>query len=76
MIVFPAIDLRAGRCVRLRQGERSQETVYCNEPVDQALRWQEAGAQWLHVINLDGAFAGGLQASKSKALPVKVCGGD
>ena len=73
MIVFPAIDLRAGRCVRLRQGEAGQETVYCDEPVDQALRWQEAGAEWLHVVNLDGAFAGGLQVSgRSFDLPVNL----
>jgi phosphoribosylformimino-5-aminoimidazole carboxamide ribotide isomerase len=73
MIVFPAIDLRAGRCVRLRQGEPGQETVYSEEPVDQARRWQEAGAEWLHVVNLDGAFAGGLQASsRSTALPVNL----
>ncbi len=55
MIVYPAIDLRRGRCVRLVQGELSAETVFADDPVDAARRWADAGAQWLHVINLDGA---------------------
>ncbi|MGB0389518.1 MAG: HisA/HisF-related TIM barrel protein, partial [Ardenticatenaceae bacterium] len=56
MIVFPAIDLRHGRCVRLYQGDPNQETVFSDDPVATALRWADEGAQWLHVVNLDGAF--------------------
>jgi phosphoribosylformimino-5-aminoimidazole carboxamide ribotide isomerase len=57
MIVFPAIDLRHGRCVRLRQGRSEDEIVYDGDPAAVARRWVEQGAQWLHVVNLDGAFA-------------------
>ena len=56
MIVFPAIDLRHGRCVRLRQGRAEDETVYGDDPVAVAVRWVGEGAEWLHVVNLDGAF--------------------
>jgi phosphoribosylformimino-5-aminoimidazole carboxamide ribotide isomerase len=54
--VYPAIDLRRGRVVRLRQGDPDQETRYASDPLSVARRWQEAGAAWLHVVNLDGAF--------------------
>lgn len=56
MIVLPAIDLRRGRCVRLRQGRAEDETVYGDDPAAVARRWVEQGAEWLHVVNLDGAF--------------------
>ncbi len=56
MIVFPAIDLRQGRCVRLRQGRAEEETVYGDDPAAIARTWVAQGAQWLHVVNLDGAF--------------------
>jgi phosphoribosylformimino-5-aminoimidazole carboxamide ribotide isomerase len=56
MIVFPAIDLRRGRCVRLRQGQAEDETVYGDDPAAIARRWVVEGARWLHVVNLDGAF--------------------
>ena len=56
MIVFPAIDLRHGRCVRLRQGRAEDETVYDDDPAAVAQRWVDQGTQWLHVVNLDGAF--------------------
>jgi phosphoribosylformimino-5-aminoimidazole carboxamide ribotide isomerase len=58
MIVIPAIDLRGGRCVRLLQGDFARETVYGDDPVAMARRWQEAGAEMLHVVDLDGARAG------------------
>ncbi len=58
MIVIPAIDLRGGRCVRLLQGDFARETVYGDDPVQMALRWQAAGATMLHVVDLDGAKAG------------------
>lgn len=58
MIVYPAIDIRSGRCVRLVEGDFDQETVFNADPVKVALRWAEAGARWLHVVDLDGAVAG------------------
>ena len=54
--IFPAIDLRNGRVVRLEQGDPERETVFGNDPVKMAQRWLDAGAKWLHVVNLDGAF--------------------
>jgi phosphoribosylformimino-5-aminoimidazole carboxamide ribotide isomerase len=56
MIIFPAIDLRRGRCVRLRQGRADHETVYDDDPASVAQRWVTEGAGWLHVVNLDGAL--------------------
>lgn len=56
MIIFPAIDLRRGNCVRLRQGDPSAETVFGDDPAAMACHWVEQGAEWLHVVNLDGAF--------------------
>ena len=58
MIVIPAVDLREGRCVRLREGRADAETVFSDDPVAMAERWAEAGAERLHVVDLDGAFAG------------------
>ncbi len=55
-IIFPAIDLRGGKVVRLTQGDPSRQTTYGDDPLVWAKRWQEEGAAWLHVINLDGAF--------------------
>jgi phosphoribosylformimino-5-aminoimidazole carboxamide ribotide isomerase len=54
--IYPAIDLRRGHVVRLKQGDPNQETKYANDPLIVARRWQEVGADWLHVVNLDGAF--------------------
>jgi phosphoribosylformimino-5-aminoimidazole carboxamide ribotide isomerase len=54
--VYPAIDLRAGQVVRLRQGDPNRQTVYGDDPAGVARRWLDAGATWLHVVNLDGAF--------------------
>jgi phosphoribosylformimino-5-aminoimidazole carboxamide ribotide isomerase len=58
MIVFPAIDLKDGACVRLRQGEMDRATVFNDNPAGQARAFAEAGFAWLHVVDLDGAFAG------------------
>jgi len=58
MIVIPAIDLKEGNCVRLEQGEMNRDTVFSDNPAEQALKWQEAGAELLHLVDLDGAFAG------------------
>ena len=56
--IFPAVDLKGGRCVRLLQGRADAETVYGTDPVEMALRWVDEGATYLHVVDLDGAFAG------------------
>src|SRR5688572_22458366 len=58
MEVIPSIDIRAGKCVRLYQGDYDRETVYDEDPVAVADRWQEAGATTLHVVDLDGARSG------------------
>jgi phosphoribosylformimino-5-aminoimidazole carboxamide ribotide isomerase len=58
MIVYPAIDILDGRVVRLRQGRAEDCTVYSDDPVGFAMGWKEGGAQWLHVVDLSGAFAG------------------
>lgn len=58
MEILPAIDLRGGKCVRLRQGDYAQETVFGDDPVAMALRWEAAGGQRLHLVDLDGAKAG------------------
>jgi phosphoribosylformimino-5-aminoimidazole carboxamide ribotide isomerase len=58
MILFPAIDLKEGACVRLLRGEMDTATTYNSNPADQVRRFLEAGCQWLHVVDLDGAFAG------------------
>ena len=58
MIIIPAIDLKDGRCVRLKQGRMSDETIFSNAPEDMAVRWFEQGAKRLHLVDLDGAFQG------------------
>jgi phosphoribosylformimino-5-aminoimidazole carboxamide ribotide isomerase len=58
MLLIPAIDLKQGKCVRLRQGRMEDDTVFSDDPVAVAARWVEAGAQRLHIVDLDGAFAG------------------
>lgn len=62
MIVYPAIDIRRGRVVRLVHGDPARETVHGDAPIVVAARWLDAGAQWLHVINLDGALGEAAQA--------------
>ena len=58
MLLIPAIDIKDGKCVRLRQGRMEDETIYSNDPVEVAARWVEAGAKRLHVIDLNGAVSG------------------
>jgi len=58
MEILPAIDLRGGKCVRLRQGDYAQETIFGDDPVAMALRWEAAGGERLHLVDLDGAKAG------------------
>ena len=61
MIVLPAIDLRGGKCVRLVKGDFSKETVYSEQPEEMARKWQEQGAEYLHIVDLDGARSGSPQ---------------
>ncbi len=82
MLIFPAIDLRGGRCVRLIQGRADAETVYDDDPVAVAWRWAAKGAEWLHIVDLDGAFAGApqqlaivSQITASVSIPVQLGGG-
>ena len=58
MIILPAIDIKDGHCVRLYQGDYDQVTTYDTDPIQVALRWQAAGAEWLHIVDLDGAKQG------------------
>ena len=58
LTIYPAIDLKDGACVRLRQGAMDSATVYGNDPAAQARAWADAGFQWIHVVDLNGAFAG------------------
>ncbi|WP_010680940.1 1-(5-phosphoribosyl)-5-[(5-phosphoribosylamino)methylideneamino]imidazole-4-carboxamide isomerase [Acetivibrio cellulolyticus] len=82
MIIYPAVDVREGKCVRLTQGEFNKETVYSDNPVEMALRWEKAGAQYLHVVDLDGARTGKAQniaviseMAVKMGIPVQVGGG-
>jgi phosphoribosylformimino-5-aminoimidazole carboxamide ribotide isomerase len=83
VIVIPAIDLRDGRCVRLHQGRSDRETVFSEDPVAVARGWKDLGAERLHVVDLDGAFAGEPKQSALVAqivaavapVPVEVGGG-
>ncbi|QDR81492.1 1-(5-phosphoribosyl)-5-[(5-phosphoribosylamino)methylideneamino]imidazole-4-carboxamide isomerase [Sporomusa termitida] len=77
MIIYPAIDIRGGRCVRLTEGRFDQETVFADNPAAMALKWAAAGAEYLHVVDLDGALAGkpvNLEAVRAivKAVPIPV----
>jgi phosphoribosylformimino-5-aminoimidazole carboxamide ribotide isomerase len=82
LTLYPAIDLKEGACVRLRRGEMADATVFSDQPGAQARSFQDAGCRWLHVVDLDGAFAG---ASKNAAavdailanvsIPVQLGGG-
>jgi len=82
MQIIPAIDIRDGKCVRLRQGDYGQETVFSDNPVDMARRWCEQGAERLHLVDLDGAKAGRLvnidvvkQIMQSIHVPCQLGGG-
>jgi phosphoribosylformimino-5-aminoimidazole carboxamide ribotide isomerase len=82
MMVIPAVDLRGGRCVRLRQGRPEAETVFSDDPVAVARTWAEQGAPRLHVVDLDGAFAGTPkqlrlieEIARSIPVPVEAGGG-
>ncbi len=70
MIIFPAVDIQKGKAVRLRRGVANDATVFDDDPVRAARRWQDAGAKWLHVVDLDGAFDG---AARSRAIVRDIC---
>lgn len=79
--IFPAVDLKGGKCVRLLQGRADAVTEYGNDPVAMAKHWVDEGATWLHVVDLDGAFQGRpaqtdliLEIAKAIRIPVQ-CGG-
>jgi phosphoribosylformimino-5-aminoimidazole carboxamide ribotide isomerase len=81
-IIYPAVDIRDGKCVRLIQGDYNQETVYNNSPLDAAKAWEAQGCEWIHVVDLDGAKAGYPvndkligQIASSVKIPVQVGGG-
>ncbi len=82
MILFPAIDIRNGKCVRLIQGDYDQEIIYNDSPTAMAMEWEKQGADYIHVVDLDGAKTGNslnreaIQAiAKSVSIPVQVGGG-
>ncbi len=74
MVIYPAIDLLEGQVVRLRQGERHRCTIYSSDPVAFALEWKQAGATWLHIVDLDGAFTGSPQNLTHVAAIAKAAG--
>ena len=82
MILFPAIDIRDGKCVRLIQGDYAQEIIYNDSPTNMAQEWQNQGAEYIHVVDLDGAKTGNsankqaIEAiAKAVSVPVQVGGG-
>jgi len=82
MILFPAIDIRGGKCVRLTEGRFDQETIFADNPMDMAVRWVSEGAEYLHLVDLDGALAGkpvNLEViaaiTKNINIPVQLGGG-
>ena len=82
MIIYPAIDIKDGECVRLLQGRADEVTVYGDDPVETALNWESQGAQYLHVVDLNGAFEGrsvneGIIKNivKAVSIPIQLGGG-
>ena len=65
MIIYPAIDLRGGKVVRLKEGDPARMTAYSDDPAEMARKWLGMGAAWLHVVNLDGAFGESDDANRS-----------
>ena len=82
MIIYPAIDIRGGRCVRLTEGRFDAETVFADDPAEMALKWAGLGAEFLHLVDLDGALAGEgrnvpviERILQSVSIPVQLGGG-
>ena len=74
MLIIPAIDLKDGKCVRLRQGRMDDDTVFDDNPVDVAMRWLRDGARRIHLVDLDGAFAGEPRNASIVSEICKHCG--
>ncbi|HKI55384.1 MAG TPA: HisA/HisF-related TIM barrel protein, partial [Anaerolineales bacterium] len=72
--IYPAIDLRGGKVVRLKEGDPARMTSYSDDPAEMARRWLDAGASWLHVINLDGAFGESDNANRAGLESILKCG--
>jgi phosphoribosylformimino-5-aminoimidazole carboxamide ribotide isomerase len=70
MIIYPAIDLRGGKVVRLKEGDPARMTSYSDDPAETARRWLTMGAKWLHVVNLDGAFGEGDDANQMALISI------
>ena len=82
MLILPAIDIRHGKCVRLQQGDYGKETVYGDSPVEMAHYWEEQGAEFLHIVDLDGAkdglptnFSIVAKIAESLKIPIEIGGG-
>lgn len=81
MIIFPAVDIRSGKAVRLRQGRKEEETVFSDNPVEAALNWRNQGAEFLHIVDLDAAFGEKAnfeiigRIARELDIPVQVGGG-
>jgi phosphoribosylformimino-5-aminoimidazole carboxamide ribotide isomerase len=71
--IYPAIDIRHGKVVRLQEGDPNRQTVFGDDPVSVAQRWAAAGAHWIHVVNLDGAFDDVRQAAGFDAMLARLC---
>lgn len=76
MLLIPAIDLKDGQCVRLKQGDMAQATTFGDDPAAMAAQWLEAGARRLHLVDLNGAFAGKPQNLSAIKSILKVVGND
>lgn len=82
MVIIPAIDIKNGKCIRLRQGRLGTESIYSDDPVEVARRWESEGAELIHVVDLDGAFSGTprnreiiLNMVRSVKVPIQAAGG-
>lgn len=82
MLIIPAIDLKDGRCVMLFQGDPEQSTIFSNDPVQMAKKWEEKGAPFLHLVDLDGAFQGApknleivKEIGRNISIPIQLGGG-
>src|SRR5690625_106462 len=82
MIIFPAIDILNGKCVRLIQGDYNRESIYSDSPVQMAKEWEEKGAEFIHIVDLNGAKTGESinqsvikKIAKTVSVPIQVGGG-
>ena len=82
MIIYPAIDMKDGNCVRLRQGKFDDVTVFCDDPLEVAKKWERLGAEFIHLVDLDGARGGKsenskkvIEIAKNVKVPVQIGGG-